>query len=163
MKRDSKPAASASAPDGWVAVALRVIIGAVFLYAGFQKAAAPAAEFAAVVEAYYLLPYDWVMPFAQTLPWIELIFGAYLIAGYRTRLSAAAIGAMLAMFVGALGLAIFRHIPLENCGCFGQGLHLDPHVGVFIDASMFLASVWLCVRAPLSRWSADYWVSQGRA
>src|SRR5579859_1565224 len=85
--------------DRWVSVAFRVAIGFVFVYAGFAKAAAPAEEFAAVIEAYYLLPQDWVLPFAQVLPWLEMIFGVYLIAGYRTRLSAAAIAAMLGMFV----------------------------------------------------------------
>lgn len=147
-------------PDGWVSVALRVLIGCVFVYAGFQKAAAPAEEFAAVVEAYYLLPPDWVLPFAQILPWLELIFGVYLIAGYKTRISSAAIAAMLASFVFALGAAIVRHIPLENCGCFGSGFHLDPRYGIFFDIAMMLCAVWL-VRAPISRWSADAWVQQG--
>ena len=157
----SKEPKENGAQDRWLSVCLRILIGLIFVYAGFGKASAPAEEFAAVIEAYYLLPPDWTLPFAQVLPWLELIFGVYLIAGYWTRLSAAAVAAMLAMFVIALGSALFRHIPLENCGCFGPGLHLDPKIGVFSDAVLLGCSLWLAW-TPASRWSADQWVAHGR-
>ena len=145
------------APDRWLSVAARLLVGGVFVYAGLGKASAPAEEFAAVIEAYAILPPDWTLPFAQALPWLELIFGAYLIAGLWTRWAAVAVGTMSGMFVFALGSILWRHIPLENCGCFGQGFHLDPRLGVLFDLGLLACALWIA-RSPRSRWSADRWV-----
>src|SRR5258708_28943132 len=59
----------------WPALGCRLLIGGIFIYSGFENASAPAEEFAAVIQAYYILPPDWTLPFAQIAPWIELILG----------------------------------------------------------------------------------------
>jgi len=158
-KKDNAP--PQPVPDRWLSVALRFLIGTVFLYAGFHKASAPAQEFAAVIEAYAILPPDWALPFAQILPWVEIIFGVYLVAGYWTRRSAWVMSALLVLFIGALLSATLRGIPLENCGCFGSSLHLRPSMAMAFDACLLVSALWL-TKADLSRWSVDHWVNMGQ-
>lgn len=164
--KDKSRAASQPAKRSWLPLVLRLIIGGVFIFSGFQKASSPAEEFAAIIQAYYIppsiLPPDWILPFAQVLPWIELIFGVFLIAGYLRRLSARVLACMLAMFVLALSWALFNHIPLENCGCFGSsGFHLSPRIGIMSDLCLLACAVWLS-RKGGDPWSVDRWVESGR-
>lgn len=146
----------------WAGVAGRWIVGSVFFFSGLSKAAAPAQEFAAVLEGYYLLP-DGMIPFmSRAFPWAELLLGAYLLAGLCTRACSIALGAMLLCFEGALGIALSKGVPLDNCGCFGQSLHLKPWQAMTLDA-LLLALCWLAYRGGNGAWSLDRWVeSAGR-
>src|SRR5438046_1044266 len=117
MKNKPK-APSQPSQDHGLSVLPRILVGAVFIYSGFHKASAPAQEFAAVIEAYSVVPPDWAVPFAQILPCVELIFGVFLAAGFWTHWSARVLSALLVLFIGALLSASWRGIPLENCGCF---------------------------------------------
>ena len=144
------------------ALGFRLLIGVVFVYSGFGKASAPAQEFAAVISAYGLLPPNMQLPVAQILPWIELIFGVFLIAGYWTRLSARVVVCLLGAFIGALLSALLRKIPLENCGCFGSSIHLSPVVAMASDFCLMMAAAWLARQEP-GPWSVDRWVASARS
>ena len=100
----------------WLHLLLRLALGGYFLYASFDKIAAPPG-FARIV-------YQWqvVGPLASNLvavalPWVEAFAGLLLIAGIWKREAAAVIGAMLVVFVLAAGSVIARGIDVENCGC----------------------------------------------
>lgn len=101
-------------------LAARWLVGGVLVYAGFSKALGPAAEFAANIEAYKLLPGTLITPFSIALPWLEIWVGLFLVAGFHTRVSAVLSTLLFVMFIGALGSAIVRHLDLNTCGCFGQ-------------------------------------------
>ncbi len=54
---------------------------------------------------------------AVTLPWVEVIAGALLIAGAWKREAAAVVAALLVVFLLAAASVMARGIDVENCGC----------------------------------------------
>ena len=99
--------------------AVRVLLGAVFIYAALLKIADPVA-FAGSVAAYQILPYFASYLTAAVLPFVELSCGLLLVCGYRVRGGAILIAAMNLVFMIALGAAIVRGLDID-CGCFKQG------------------------------------------
>ncbi len=140
--------------------AARLVVGAVLIFAGASKAAAPAAEFALVIQAYGLLSPSLALPMAGLLPWIEIAVGWALLLGLETRLAAAAAGAMFGVFLSALASVILRGIPIPNCGCFGGAAHFSPPQAFLVD-SVLLALSWTAFRAGPSAWSLDSWSDRG--
>ena len=59
---------------GWLVLALRLIVGVVFIYASIDKIIHPD-RFAEIVWDFDLLPRSLVNPFSVCLPWIELVMG----------------------------------------------------------------------------------------
>jgi uncharacterized membrane protein YphA (DoxX/SURF4 family) len=98
---------------------LRVTLGAVFLVACLDKIADPAA-FARSIANYRLVPDRYLHVMATTLPWIEAVAGAALVAGLWTRAAALVTAGMLAVFIAAIGSAMARHLDI-SCGCFDSG------------------------------------------
>ena len=95
---------------------LRLLLGAVFVYASLDKIWDPAA-FAKIVYQWQVVgpvPSNLV---AVTLPWIEITAGLLLIAGAWKRESALVIALMLVVFIVAAGTVMARGIDVENCGC----------------------------------------------
>lgn len=101
----------------WVSLGLRLLVGAVFVYAGAVKLAAPQA-FADSIATFRLLPAQLVDLLALGLPLFEVVLGALLVLGRWTRTSA--LGALFScgMFALALASALLRGLPVD-CGCFG--------------------------------------------
>lgn len=100
-----------------------IVLGAVFVYASLDKIADPA-EFARIVYRYGLVgpgqPLG-LMPanlLAVCLPWVEMMAGLALIAGFWRREAALSAGLMLLMFMGAVGWTMLNGIDVSNCGCF---------------------------------------------
>ncbi|MDA8131677.1 MAG: DoxX family membrane protein [Elusimicrobia bacterium] len=115
----------------------RFALGAVFLYAGFMKAAAPAEEFAYAIESYGLFPRWAAMAAAYTLPWAELALGALLLSGALVRQAALCAGALLLIFAGLLGYVLAAGLHLKDCGCFGSGGG-SPRAELFLDLGLLL-------------------------
>lgn len=128
--------------DARVAALLRIVLGALFLYAGAIKAFAPD-RLAEDIANYHLLPGWLVPPIAVTLPWIELIAGLCLIVGVWGRGAAWLVAGLMAVFTGALSQALLRGIDLA-CGCFGGDAPAD---GLTIARDLILLAVSLHVAA----------------
>ncbi len=136
----------------------RVVIGAVLIYAGFSKAVAPSAEFAASLANYKILPTPLLGTIAQLWPWIELFTGTYLIAGFYTRLFAGVAAGSFGIFLIVLGSAMARGLDLGSCGCFGAGIQLSPQKTALIDAILLILSLLLAYLAKgPSLFSVDAW------
>ena len=105
------------------AAALRLGLAAVFLYAGFVKAASVHA-FADDIANYHLVPAALVPLVAATLPLVEIVTGLALATGLFARGAALLAAAMMAAFTAALLSAFARGIDL-TCGCFGGGAEAD--------------------------------------
>ena len=98
---------------------VRILLGAIFIYAALLKIADPVA-FAGSVAAYKILPYFASYLTAAVLPFLELSCGILLVCGYRVKGGALIIGFMNLVFMIALGAAIVRGLDID-CGCFKQG------------------------------------------
>ncbi len=97
-------------------VALRLLLGAFFVYASLDKIWSPAA-FAKIVYQWQVVGPVASNLVAVTLPWIELLAGLLLIAGVSKRESALVIALMLVVFIVAAGSVMARGIDVANCGC----------------------------------------------
>ena len=64
---------------------LRLVLGAIFLYAAWTKLRQSYLIFAMSIDAYQLLPEWGVLAVARTLPWFELVVGILLLVGYKLR------------------------------------------------------------------------------
>ena len=126
---------------------VRVLLGGVLLAAGALKVGHPA-ELAASIASFRLLPPAVVGPLALALPYVELLLGAYLVAGLFTRATATFAALQFVCYAGAIASALLRHIP-ANCGCFGpndSAVADWPHVA--FDLLLAAAGGFVALGAP---------------
>lgn len=128
-------------------IVIRIAIALVLLVSGFEKALAPYQNFLYTLQAYQLpIPYEIETLIAQIFPWVELLIGAFLLVGFRTVLALKGAAVLFAGFIIIVGQALLRNIPLENCGCFGELIHLPPHLIIVIDSLVLLAILLMFTR-----------------
>jgi len=138
----------------WFYLLLRILLGVIFIYAGCIKLFDPGA-FAQAVYNYKILPLFMVNPVAVILPWIEVICGVFLIAGFLTRGSALIIDCLLLIFVFALSFNLYRGLDI-SCGCFNLG-PVGEKITLFTltrDAALLIPGIWILVCKP-EKWSLD--------
>lgn len=143
-----------------LALAARLVVGCVLVYAGATKAAGPAEEFAYVISAYGMLPPDALPLAARLLPWAELLLGWALILGWQARAAATASGALFVAFLFALVGTKARGIELPNCGCFGDAIHFTMAQAIAFD-SLMLALCWLARSHAPGLAALDAWADAG--
>ena len=101
----------------------QIFLGGLFIYASIGKLLDPE-TFANAINNYKLLPYFLVRPIALILPYIEFIFGAFLIFSFWTKTSAMVLSLLLFIFTIAIFSTIIRGISID-CGCFGKFLKVS--------------------------------------
>ncbi len=125
-----------------IALALRVILGGVFLYAAYTKLRQSWLLSALSIDAYQMLPEWAVFAVARTLPWLELALGVLLISGVWLRYSSLVSAAILSVFFTILTVSYFRGASID-CGCFGVGEALSAKTlgrdGLLVSAALGLA------------------------
>lgn len=100
---------------GWVG---RVVVGAVFLVAGFNKLIEPE-TFAQDISNYQVFPH-WTWNLAAAIvPITEILAALALLTGFKRRAAAIVLGALDVVFIGLIASVIWRGIDL-SCGCFGE-------------------------------------------
>ena len=99
------------------ALAIRLVLGGVFVWAGTAKLV-QIPSFIETVAAFDILPADWVALFALSVIWIELIAGGLLLLDIWPRSNALVVLVLLVMFSAALGINMYRGNDV-TCGCFG--------------------------------------------
>lgn len=101
-----------------LSVPIRIYLGIVFIYAAMYKIAEPY-DFALSVATYQIAPLVLVNVFAVVLPWVELVAGALLIAGFWTKENATLILLMMFLFIFALIIVLGAGREM-GCGCFAS-------------------------------------------
>ena len=128
-----------SDPTGYPVLVCRLCLGWLFIYAAHDKILDPYL-FALAMINYDLWPYQLINISALMLPWLELLAGLGLIFGVRVRLMAFLIGGMVAWFIFAIVVNIFRGNSFD-CGC---GVPGDDELGwgvVWRDIYMVLMAM----------------------
>jgi hypothetical protein len=95
---------------------VQIALGAVFVASALPKISDPPA-FAHMIYNYRLVPGGLINGMALVMPWVELVAGATLILGVWKREAALVVGALLLVFVVALGVNLARGHAVD-CGCF---------------------------------------------
>jgi uncharacterized membrane protein YphA (DoxX/SURF4 family) len=95
---------------------LRLFLGAVFVYAAYDKILHPM-DFARAVYNYQILPEILVNLVALVLPFLELLIGLCLILGVWLPGATVISSGLLVVFISALSFNLFRGLDV-HCGCF---------------------------------------------
>lgn len=100
----------------WLA---RILVAAVFLYAGIVKAGT-SERFAMTIAQFSILPPQAVGIAAMVLPWLEILAAVLLLVPVTARLGAVSAAGLLVVFIGVLAWGIHQGWAID-CGCFGNG------------------------------------------
>ena len=137
-------------PKSWAAFVARVILGLIFLAAGFWKvfllgAVEHARDLFVVPYAVSFLP-EWLLWIAgTTIPFVELVCGALMVAGWKRFPAALGLG-------GVLVVVTFGHLVADPLYAFNT--HVIPRVVLLVLAmAMFQEDnlsidAWLVRRRP---------------
>ncbi|TPW20941.1 MAG: hypothetical protein FD126_1191 [Elusimicrobia bacterium] len=143
--------------------AARTLVGLILLASGVHKLFGAPEEFAAVIEKYMILGSEGaIMAAARAMPLAEVLLGLALVLGWRVREATAGAASLFGIFFLALLSTKLRGIPLEDCGCFGKGVHLAPHWTMALDSVLIGLSYWAWTRPTAGAW-LDGWVERGNS
>jgi uncharacterized membrane protein YphA (DoxX/SURF4 family) len=126
-----------------VSLAARLFVGAVLIYASYDKAWQPA-EFARALAAYEMAPLVLVNPGSVLLAWLELLTGALLVLGMAVRAAALWASGLFTLFIGLMVYAGLTGAGYD-CGCFPGGGHEAGFGAAARDLVFLLPALWLVV------------------
>ena len=106
--------------EHYIELLSRIILAAVFLFAGIEKVSDPVL-FAEAIAHYNILPEYLVLIVATILPWLELMCAWTLLSGVWLRGGMLIVSFLMFVFTLAVASALLRHLDI-SCGCFT----LDP-------------------------------------
>lgn len=125
-----------------------MFLGLVFAYSGFTKLLEPIENFQGGMAAYEIIPYAVVPLLAHVIPWIEFLFGVFLLLGYWPQMSALVLAVMSLSFVLLIVITkiVTKTLP-SDCGCFGEGslIHLNPTQVLVMDVCNSLIGIRLAL------------------
>lgn len=101
-------------------LALRLILGITFLYAGIIKASASQA-FAIALLPFTFIDSMWTGPLAVGLAWMEILAGVLVLAPRIYEAGAAMIAGLCLVFIAVLSWALWNGY-IVSCGCFGEDM-----------------------------------------
>lgn len=128
--------------ESWKIIALRRLLGGLFVFAGLMKALDPA-EFANDIANYQLLPWSFAVGAAFYLPWLEILAGGMLIFGTWKAGALRILILLMLAFVQALFAAWLRRLNI-HCGCFGSAFATSNYALLFLrDFAILAALGWL--------------------
>lgn len=134
-----------------LATLARLLLGVVWIWAGWSKLQDPRA-FLRAVRAYDMTP-EWLSKaIAYGLPVLEISLAVLLLLGLATRAAAAVSALLFVVFLVAIVQAAVRGIKLE-CGCFGGGGISDQTsyaLDILRDVGLLGVAVFLTI------WPASY-------
>lgn len=156
----------------------RLLLGGIFIYAGYSKIFLPntnlwpyfilkfslslnLANFAAQVEAFKMLP-PWGVQFvAHTLPFAEIILGLLLLIGWRLRIWASLVTFLMFGFFVVVLRAYLLHMNI-NCGCFATPEPIGPRK-ILEDAALTGLALLMTVFAFSEARQPHPWSAPGKA
>ena len=124
----------------YLIVVIRILLGAVFLWASFDKIIDPS-KFARDISNYHVVPFGLENIIAIVLPWLEFFIGLGLILGIFVDGAVLLSGILLITFNVLIAQAMLRGFNID-CGC---GLKEGQLVGIekLLENFVFLGGAYL--------------------
>ena len=134
----------------YVFLVFRLLVGAIFLWAGAEKILSPF-DFSVAIYNYRLFPGPLIGIAASVLPWFEAIAGLCLLTGLKTKGAAAIMSLLLLVFVGLIIISAARGLDIHR-GCFGG---VERRIGlqaILEDVALLIVSITVLLfeRNPLN-------------
>lgn len=119
----------------------RLILGALFIYASYDKAINPLG-FAQIMHNYRVAPPSLINIASVMLPWIELLAGVLLIIGCKARGANLLIIGLLVFYIVLLTVTMIRGINV-SCGCFSTSQAAKSNLldVIFRDIGMLILGI----------------------
>lgn len=144
---------------------LRMVCGGLFIFSGFVKAIDPWGTLFKIED--YLAAFGLPLPFALmrlgvfALCAVEFVVGCFLLIG-AFRKSCPIIAGLIMMFMLPLTLWIAMENPVEDCGCFGDAIHISNWLTFWKNVVISAGILWLirynisafCLISPMFQWLA---------
>jgi uncharacterized membrane protein YphA (DoxX/SURF4 family) len=137
----------------WPTIIVRLVLGAVFLWAGAEKISHPTAFLSSLLDYDVPLPETFFRIVAISLPWFEVCCAFTLLFNVWTETVGPLVAALCLVFVLMLGQALIRRIDISNCGCFGRvanGWIDRPAIAFLRAVVLFSGSLYLCAASSSS-------------
>jgi hypothetical protein len=128
-----------------IALGIRILIGALFIFSGLEKLLSPYQNFLYVIQSYEFFPSFIEELSARIVPWIELFLGIFFLLGLWLKPVLLSLIGLFSIFVVLLVSALLRKLPITECGCFGGAITLPPWATLLMD-SVFLTVLMLFAR-----------------
>ncbi len=112
---------------------IRLVLGVTFIYASLHKIVHPA-QFAKIIYGYDVFPEILINILAIWVPFLEIVAGICLIAGFFPAPALLIINGLLSGFILVIGYNLIRGHEFD-CGCFSLAAQSDPS-----------SAFWLLVR-----------------
>ncbi|MFD0894482.1 DoxX family protein [Luteolibacter ambystomatis] len=123
-----------------LALILRVLLGAWFVYSGGEKVFGTGlAEFTRAVGNYRMVPVPWEAVIAYTLPWFEIVAGLCLVLGFLRKGALLLVAGMTTVFAIAVGHAWREGLNIA-CGCRGSDAPMS-YGGKFAEFAAYFAVI----------------------
>ena len=140
---------------------LRILIGLLFLVSGGEKLLWPYQNFLYILQSYQLFPSGLEMFIARVFPWIEFLAGLLLVLGLWVPEMLKVALVMFTVFILVIGQALVRHLPIDECGCFGELISMKPQHTLVMDSLLFLALIWAMRQVKqVQRFSLDRYLAR---
>jgi uncharacterized membrane protein YphA (DoxX/SURF4 family) len=126
-------------------ILLRLFLGAIFVYASFDKILGPAA-FAEIIYNYQVLPEALIHLASVILPWLELLVGLLLIFGFWLPGAVLIANSLFLVFFATLIFNSARGLDID-CGCFSVSTADSPggHMLWYLLRDSFFLLLGLCL------------------
>jgi len=122
-------------------VLIRVLLGLIFIVSGAEKAMGLSENFLYVIQGYEILPDVLARLASWVFPWVELLLGVFILLGLWLDWAFKGLLLMAGALILMVGQAIVRKLPLDNCGCFGDLVHLPLKGVIILDVTIFVLTL----------------------
>lgn len=132
---------------GIISWTLRIVLAAIFLYAGIVKSTA-SEQFLIALAPFTFLPEALLVPISFWLPVAEVLIGLLLLIPPTHKLGAGLALALLLIFIAVLAWALSQGI-IVSCSCFGEDDAPSAWkmvVAIFRDLLLAAAALWLLLQ-----------------
>ncbi|PIU66452.1 MAG: DoxX family protein [Armatimonadetes bacterium CG07_land_8_20_14_0_80_40_9] len=129
----------------WLILSIRIIIGAVFIYASIDKIIHPD-RFAEIIMDYEILHWNIINIFAIWLPWLELVVGLLIISGIWVRPCAFLLSILCILFITGIAFTLAHGVAL-HCGCFSTSSSEEVRtwLSLWQEGLLLIGCIWLWI------------------